>query len=263
MAQWETTTHTKKPRLHHPVFIEGLPGIGNVGKIAIDFLVDDLKATKLYSFFSHKFPHTVFINDDNLVEMPRLELYFRKGHGTQRDLLLLTGDIQPIDEESCYTFCEEVLRIVKEFHCSEMITTGGIGLQHIPEKARVFCTGNDKALYQEYVRLLPVEKSIFGVVGPIFGVSGTLLGLGKKRGIPGVALLAETFGHPMYLGVKGAQEILKVLEIKLKLGIDLKKMNKEIIHLEQELRKRTKEWTTEFVGQAGARAKQLEAGYIG
>ncbi len=263
MAEWEITEHAKKPKLHSPIFIEGLPGIGNVGKIAVDFLAEDLKAVRLYSFFSHKFPHTVFITEKNLVEMPRLELHYKKGNGMKRDMLFLTGDIQPIDEESCYTFCEEVLKIVKEFHCTEIITTGGIGLQHIPEKPRVFCTGNDQKLYEEYTKGLPVEKSIFGVVGPIFGVSGTLLGLGKRRGVPGVALLAETFGHPMYLGVKGAQEILKVLETKLKPGINLKRMDKEIARLEQELRKRTKEWTSEFAAQAGARAKQLEAGYIG
>ena len=62
--------------LHKPIFIEGLPGIGNVGKIAVDFFIDELKAIKLYSFFSYKFPHSVFINEKNLVEMPKIELYW-------------------------------------------------------------------------------------------------------------------------------------------------------------------------------------------
>ena len=57
----------------------------------------------------------------------------------------------------------------------------------------------------------------------------------------GVALLAETFGHPMYLGVKGAHEILRVLNLKLGLGLNLNKLSKEIETLEKETIKRTKE----------------------
>lgn len=266
---WEITTEASTlPKLNNPLLIEGLPGIGNVGKIAADFLIDELKAIKLYSFFSYKYPHSVFVNDQNLVEIPKIEMYYKKFNGKfngaagKRDLLLLTGDIQPIDEESCYSFCEEVLNLAKQYKCTEVITTGGIGLQHIPEKSKVYCTSNSAVLLKEYSSTMPVEKSIFGVVGPIVGVSGILLGLGKKRGVPGVALLAETFGHPMYLGVKGAQEILKVLEHKFAFGLNLQKMGKEIIRVEQELMKKTKEWA-HIAEQAGAKARQKEAGYIG
>lgn len=269
---WEITQEAKElPKLNNPLLIEGLPGIGNVGKIATDFLVEELKAKKLYSFFSHKFPHTVFINEDNLVEMPKVEMFYKafngpNSHGSKkRDLLLLTGDIQPIDEESCYAFCEEIIRIAKQFNCSEIITTGGIGLQQVPEKPRVFCTANDQKLFDDFARgEMLVESDIFGIVGPIIGVSGVLLGLGKKRSIKGVALLAETFAHPLYLGVKGAKEIIRVLEKKFGYGLDLNHMNKEILAIEKEISKRTKEWMADHSHQvAGARLKRKEAGYIG
>ena len=270
---WEVTIEEKEPQLNHPVLIEGLPGIGNVGKIAVDFLVEDLKAKKLYSFFSYKFPHSVFVNEKNLVEMPKVEIYYKKFNGgsknggsKKRDLLLLVGDIQPIDEESCYSFCDEILKIAKKFNCSEIVTTGGIGLQHIPDKPKVYCTANEEKLFKDYIKKdMLVEKDIFGVVGPILGVSGVLLGLGKKRGVKAAALLAETFGHPMYLGIKGAKELLRVLENKFHYGLDLKKMSKEIIEVEKELMKKTKEWSTEIMAstQAGAKAKKKEVNYIG
>ncbi|MBS3166520.1 PAC2 family protein [Candidatus Woesearchaeota archaeon] len=266
-SDWEIIQETKSiPQLHNPIFIEGLPGIGNVGKIAVDFLVEELKAVKLYSFFSHKFPHMVFVNEKNLVEMPKLEIYYKQFNDKKRqDLLILSGDIQPIDEESCYTFCEEVLKLVKHFKCTEMITTGGIGLQHIPDKPKVYCTGNDDQLFKQYIQKgMITEKEIFGIVGPIVGVSGILLGLGIKRNLKGIALLAETFGHPMYLGVKGAKEVLHILEHKFKLGLNFKKMSKEIVEVEQELAKKTKEWSMEMGGmQAGAKGKDNETHYIG
>lgn len=267
-SPWQITQECKTlPQLADPIFIEGLPGIGNVGKIATDFLIEELKAVKLYSFFCYKFPHSVFVTDNNLVAMPRIELYYKKWNdgGKKRDLLLLTGDIQPIDEESCFLFCEEIIKIARQFNCSEIITTGGIGLQQVPEKPRIFCTANNAALMKEYTQPeLGVEKEIFGVVGPIVGVSGILLGLGKKRNMPGVALLSETFGHPMFLGIKGAQEIMRVLELKFSLGINLEKMSKQVAQVEKELSRRTKEWLAELASsQAGAKATHREAGYIG
>ncbi len=264
MSTWEITQESKTPTLQNPLFIEGLPGIGNVGKIAVDFLVEELKAVKLYSFFSYKFPHSVFVTDNNLIEMPRIELYYKKWNGKKRDLLLLTGDIQPIDEESCYSFCEEIIKIAKQFHCSEIITTGGIGLQQVPEKPRIFCTSNQAQLIKNYLnKEYGIEPEIFGVVGPIVGVSGILIGLGTKRQMPGVALLAETFGHPMFLGIKGAQEIMRVLEAKFEWGISLEKMNKQVSQVEKELSKRTKEWLSELSTRAGTKARDRDVNYIG
>ncbi len=265
---WEVTQELKTlPKLNKPLLIEGLPGIGNVGKIAVDFFIEELKAKKLYSFFSHKFPHSVFVNEKNLVEMPKIELYYKKFNGSKkRDLLLLTGDIQPIDEESCYLFCEEILKIAKHFKCSEIITTGGIGLQHVPEKPQVYVTANNEKTYSQYVKKnLNTQQEIFGVVGPIVGASGVLLGLGKKRHVNAVSLLAETFGHPMYLGIKGAKELLRVLEKKFGWCLNLKKMSKEIIAAEQEMMQKTQEWVSENLShaQAGAQAKKKEASYIG
>ncbi len=264
---WEITPEVDKlPKLNNPILIEGLPGIGNVGKLTVDFLVDELKAVKLFSFFSHKFPHSVFVNSENLIEIPKLSMYYKRFNhgGNKRDLLLLAGDIQPIDEEGCWSFCEEIVKIAKQFKCAEIITTGGIGLQHVPDKPKVYCTGNDKELFQSYLQKgMLIEKNIFGVVGPIVGVSGILLGLGKKRGIKGVALLAETFGHPMYLGAKGAQEILKVLENRYSYGLDLKSMGKEILAVEKALMQKTQEWAAEVNATAGAKVKKKEASYIG
>ncbi len=266
---WEITQEVKTlPKLHNPLLIEGLPGIGNVGKIAIDYLIEELEAIKLYTFFSYKFPHSVFINEKNLIEMPKLEIYYKQfpPKSKKRDVLLLSGDIQPIDEESCYSFCEEILKIASQFKCSEVITTGGIGLQHIPEKPKVFCTANNEKILKEYLKKdMLVEKEIFGIVGPIVGVSGILLGLGQKRHLPGVALLAETFNHPMYLGIKGAKEIIRVLDTKLKYNINLKEMTQEILAAEKEIMKKTTEWASEMsqATAAGTQAKKKEASYIG
>ena len=42
----------KKPELKKPILVEGLPGIGNVGKVVVDFIIDELKLKKLYEISS-------------------------------------------------------------------------------------------------------------------------------------------------------------------------------------------------------------------
>lgn len=237
---WKIENIGKKPVLKKPILIEGLPGIGNVGKVVVDFIIDELKAKKLCKLWSNTFPHSVFVNEENLVELPSIEIYYKARKGKD-DLLFLSGDIQPIDEVSSYEFCELILDILTSFKGNELITLGGIGLQHIPKKPKVYCTGNSKQIVDKYKKGTSLDKNLYGVVGPIVGVSGLLLGLAGKRNVKAASFLAETFGHPMYLGVKGAREILKTLNKKLDLDIDIKRLDKEIKEIESEVMKKTKD----------------------
>lgn len=263
-SYWKTAQFGTVPKLHNPIFVEGLPGIGNVGKVAVDFLIDELKAKKLYEITSYTFPHSVFVNEDNLVELPVVEVFYKKFNG-KRDLLLLGGDVQPIDEISSYEFSERVLDIVEKFKGKEVITLGGIGLAEIPKKPKVYCTGNSKKIIDRYKSEL-VSNNLYGVVGPIVGVSGLLLGLASRRNVEAISFLAETYGHPMYLGIKGAREILKVLNKKLSLNIDVNKLDKEIKNIESEILKKA-EQLSEVTKQIALKKLQKRFGkevdYIG
>ena len=261
---WKIMQFGKMPRLNKPVFIEGLPGIGNVGKVAVDFLIDELKAKKLYEITSYTFPHSVFVNEDNLVELPIVEVFYKQFSG-KKDLLMLGGDVQPVDEVSSYEFSEKVLDIVEKFNGKEVITLGGIGLGEIPKKPKVYCTGNSRKIIDRY-KNDSVSNKLYGVVGPIVGVSGLLLGLASRRKIEAISFLAETYGHPMYLGIKGAKEILKVLNRELKLSIDVNKLDKEIKDIESEIIKKT-EQLSEVTKQIALKKFQKKFGrdvdYIG
>lgn len=241
MSSWVVKEELKLLKLHNPVMIEGLPGIGNVGKIAIDFMIDALKAKKLCEFQSNTLPHSVFVNDANLVELPHIEMYVKTFNGKRSDLLLLSGDVQPSDEVSCYEFSEAVLNFALKVGCQEILTLGGIGLRDVPKKPRVFCTSTDKIILKRIAKETGANSKIYGVVGPIIGVSGVLVGLAERCKMPAAALLAETLGHPLYLGVKGAKELLLCLNSKLKLKLKINDLDAEIQSLEEEMIKRTQE----------------------
>jgi uncharacterized protein (TIGR00162 family) len=227
---WKVNVYTKK-KFSSPILIEGLPGIGNVGKIVVDYLVEDLKAEKIMDFFSYCLPNSVFVNENNLVSLPKLEIYYKKING--KDYFFLAGDVQPATEEGSYTFTELLLDIMQKQGCKEIVTLGGIGLPNIPEAPDVYCASNDLKFIEKFIKA-GAKKEVYGVVGPIMGVSGLLVGLSEKRKIKATALLAETLGHPMYLGLIGAKASLLVLCKTYGFKIDIKELDKEIKAIESE-----------------------------
>src|SRR3989338_1558278 len=265
MAKFIINQVSKKAVLNNPILIEGLPGIGNVGKIAADFIVEETKAIKLYEITSYSFPHSVFVNEDNLAELPSVEIFYKKFDGKdKRDIIIISGDVQPVDEESSYEFSDRMLDIAQELKSNEIITLGGIGLGDVPKNPKVYCTGNFKSIIKKYKDDKVIDK-LYGVVGPIIGVSGLMLGLATRRKVNAVSLLAETYGHPMYLGISGARQILNVLNSKLDLHMDLKKLDEEIKDMEKEILKKTEELNqvAKVLGKK-ARGKGIqEMNYIG
>jgi uncharacterized protein len=249
---WQIQQIPKKlPELNNPILIEGLPGIGNVGKIAADFLVDDLKAKLLYRFFSYSMPNTVFINEKNLVDLPKIEIYYYKG---KRDILILVGDVQPMEEVSCYKFCDLVIDLLTKHNGNEIITLGGVGLENEPNEINLFCTGNNKETIKQFIKNTKIKTQLYGIVGTIMGVSGLLLGLSTNKKVNALALLAETLGHPMFLGIKSSKEILKILNQKYSLKLELSCLDKEIKDIEQ---------TVKNISKLQLNKKGQDVNYIG
>jgi len=223
------------PEIRSPVLVEGLPGIGNVGKIAVDFIIEQLKPKLVYLIYSDSFSNSVFVNEHNLIEVPHVKLYFKKMTGAH-DLLILAGDFQPVDERASYEFAEEIVNLFRKLGGHEIITLGGIGLSSPPESPKIYCTGTDEGIVRRYVKGTGMQSKLFGFVGPIIGAAGLIPGIAKKRGIPAAIILAETFAHPMYLGVRGAREIIRVLHQKLGIKVDLKRVDNNIREIDRQLK---------------------------
>jgi len=244
----------KNVKLNKPIMIEGLPGIGNVGKISIDFIIESLKAQKIYEIYSDSFPNFVLVNEKGVIELPKVEVYHKKIKG--QDFFLVSGDVQPVDEKSSYDFCERLLELFEKTSGREIVTLGGMGLEDIPKIPKVYCSGTDRKLIEKFKA--SGIKSAEGIVGPIVGVSGLLVGLCKTRGMSGTVLLVETLAVPHYLGIKESRELLKILNEHYKLGLNMNNLNKEISIIEKDIREKLEK----FVAVEKKRGKQ-EISYIG
>lgn len=235
MKNWKFIA-TKKIKYHNPILIEGLPGVGNVGKVAVDFLIDDMKAQKIGEFRSNQMPITVFLNEQDEVEMPNIELFHK--NIKNKDILFLSGDMQPLEEESCHDFCETLLDEIK---AKEIITLGGIAKKEEPKEPKVYCMGTEKKHITEFKKGTKISNKAHKSIGPIIGVTGLLIGMARRRKEKGIMLLAETDEHPFHLGITAAKEILKILKEKLNIKVNLKNINKDMETIEEDLKKITAE----------------------
>ena len=221
----------KVPKLKDPILIEGLPGIGNVGKLAVEHLIDSIDASKFAEIYSKDFPPQVFINPDGTIELVKNEFYYWKAKKKdQRDLVLLTGDYQGLSSHGQYELVEKILDIVEELGVKEMYTLGGYGLGQDIEKPKVLCATTDVHLVKKMKKYGAVfKKNEPG--GGIVGASGLILGLGKIRGLEGTCFMGETPGY--LVDPKSAKAVLKILMKITNIDVNLSALEKKAKEIEQ------------------------------
>lgn len=228
----ETEIHfLSEPKLKNPVAIEGLPGIGLVGKLAADHLLHELKAKKFCELYSPHFPPQIIIQDDGTVRMVRNEFYHFKDKG--RDFVIVAGDFQGLTPDSQYDISGKILDVLETVGIKRIFTLGGLGTGRIIKEPKVYGAATNKKLVSEIEKYKVIFKDREG--GGIFGASGLLLGMGALRGIEGVCLMGETVGQ--VVDAKAAKILLNKLMKILDLKVDMTDLDKRAKSTEKELAK--------------------------
>lgn len=229
--------YIQKPDIKDPILIEGLPGVGNVGKLAAEHLIDELDAVKFADLYSKHFPPQVLVSDNGVVKLVNNEFHFAKTSSKNgNDLIILVGDYQGMTPEGQYELASKVLDLAKEFNVKRIFTLGGYGIGRVVKATRVLGATTDEKLVEEmrkYGIIFPKGEPGSGIVG----ASGLLLGLGKLLGIDSVCLMGETSGY--FADPKAAQGVLEVLAKILKIEIDFEELElraKEIDYMTNKLK---------------------------
>lgn len=227
----------EKPKLKDPLFIEGLPGVGNVGRIAAGYLVEELKAKKFAELYSSHFMPFVLLHQSSEVHVLKNEFYYWKAkEKNQRDLIILIGDSQSVDPEGHYEIVNTILDYVEKFGVKEIITLAGLSIGEMVEKPKVVGAVSDVEMIKKYEKY-GIDFEAGSRVGTIVGASGLIIGLGKVRGMKGVCLLGETAGFPIIPDQKSAEALLKVVVKILNVKIDTTKIEKKVKEMEEFIKK--------------------------
>ena len=245
---------TEMPKLRKPVLIEGLPGIGNVGRVAAGYLVSELKMKKFAELFSPHFLPLVVLHED-VASLLKCEFYYYKGKG---DIVVLTGDTQSVTPEGHYDVCEKILGFAEKLGVKEIITLGGFAEASPVKEPKVIGAVNNKDIRKKYSKY-GIDFGERHSIGTIVGASGLLLGLSGLRKIDGMCLMGQTVGLPFVTDPKSADRVLRVLSGILGLKLDLSKLEGIIKEMEEKIKKTEKIHSKILMPQA----KDEQIRYIG
>jgi uncharacterized protein (TIGR00162 family) len=218
---------TEKPKLHDPVLIEGLPGIGYVASIASLHLINELKAKRFAQMVSSSFHDFAITTQDGSLRSPINELYYVKREDGLRDLIIWFGNTQALSITGQYELCGQTLKFVQqELGCNYVISIGGFKKDEAPQVPGIYSTATD----------LDTMKTVLDLgtkvmVGNVFGIAGISIGLAKLYNMKGFSLLVDTLGtNP---DVNAARHALMTLFKFLNFEVDLNNIEqtgKEINH---------------------------------
>jgi uncharacterized protein len=171
-------TLERETTVKNPVLIEGFPGIGLVGNIASQYIVNELNMTYLGAMSSRYFPPLAVLLG-GIVNMP-VRIYEDAG----KDLVVVTSDI-PIHPMVSYDIGREVVSWAQSINAKEVVCMAGITV--MGEQHRVFGAVSKNDLLDR----LKDKAEIFEL-GTITGITGSIMNECRLRNIPAICLLGET-----------------------------------------------------------------------
>ncbi|MEM2117431.1 MAG: proteasome assembly chaperone family protein [Candidatus Bathyarchaeia archaeon] len=214
-------------QLDNPILIEGLPGLGIVGKIAIRYLIKQLKAEKFAYLYSPHFPYFVLVNKKGGIRLLRGAFYFWKNKNGKNDLILFTGDSQAQTIEGQYEISDRILNFAEQHKVSLIITIGGYRVE-VKDKPKVIAAATSPELLNKALQ----AKAMLSPMGsPIVGTAGLILGLARLKKVDALCLLGETRGY--LPDPKAAKSVLEVLKSILNLDVNLDGLDEEIAKAEK------------------------------
>ncbi len=220
-----------EPELQDPVFVEGLPGVGHVGKLVAEHLVEELDGELVRRIYSTHLPPQVSV-DEGRTQLASVEIHAVTVDDV--DLLVLTGDHQAQDTVGHYGLTDTVLDVADELDAERLFALGGVPTGELIEEYDVIGAINDDEQRDE-LESVGVEFRDDEPAGGIVGVSGLLLGLGERREIPAACLMGETSGY--LVDPKSAQAVLEVLQETIGFEVDFSSLEDRADEMEDVVRK--------------------------
>ena len=211
----------KIPSLNSPYLLCGFPGSGFVGKLAVDHMIKELDAKPFADIYFTAFPSQVSIKEDGTLNLIRNSIYYfkhqKRKSGKTNDLLLLTGDAQPIEPSSEYILVEKILEILQPMKINKIFSLASYVTGSFSDKIKIFGTATDIKIVETF-RNYDIS---FLDRGNISGMNGLIIGISKLKGINGICLLGETSGY--VIDAKSAlsllERLLKILDITINLDV--------------------------------------------
>jgi uncharacterized protein (TIGR00162 family) len=220
------------------VLISGLPGIAYIGKLSVEYLVQQLKAELIAEVYSKYFPPYTLVKKDGVVELLKNKL-FRFSNST-KNFVFLSGNAQAYSPEGQFEVVETILNWGINHGLKKIYSIAAYATDKTINKPKVYGTATNSQLLEEFKKLgvSPLDDGI------IVGENGLIMGLAKKKNIEAVCLLGETRGYQTPTGqylidAKATKEVINVLTNFLGLNVNMDPLDKQAKEMDELITKMT------------------------
>ncbi|MCD6564050.1 MAG: PAC2 family protein [Thermoproteales archaeon] len=227
-----TIKKIKEVKLRDGVLIQGLPGIGFVGKIAVDYILSELKLPKIAELYSDGLllpvgNAGVYINDKGVFTIPSYRFYLLEGK--ERDIVFLSGEVQPVSW-SQYEVAEKVLEFFMSMGGREVVAVCGTTAREDKVKEVYYAADTEETA--KWLDSFGFKKSIGGT---ITGACGLLPAMAHLKGIKSYVLMGTTLSADP--DPEAGKVIVEALVKMFDINVSLENLNKII----EEIKSKKKE----------------------
>ncbi|ABL77608.1 PAC2 family protein [Thermofilum pendens] len=219
-------------KLRDGVLVQGLPGIGLVGKIAVDYIVSTLNLRKVAELIGPGIILPVgnvgvYVTNEGALQIPSYKFYLL--NGGSRDILFVTSEAQPALWAQ-YEVAEKVLDFFVSIGGREVIGACGTTAEESEHVGVYYAYASEDCAKK--LEALGAKRSTGGT---ITGACGLLPALAALRGLKAYVLMGSTqTPEPNFVA---ARELIRVLSKLLEFEVSLEDLEKTI----EQIRRREEE----------------------
>jgi len=217
--------------LKAPVAIVALPGIANVGKIAIETLSQILRAEHFMDLFSKDFPPRVLVRK-GIASIPKTTLHlYRAAPDEPHDILFLTADFQPSTSTGVYEYADFVAKEFEKLGVTILYSLAAYEQDYeeyfksYPNDPRIYVSANSEKLLAS---ISDSPQAVVTEAGAIVGANGVIPAWAASMyNMDGACILGETLGV-IKADYRAAKAILERIVDMVGISVDLDIMTPHI-----------------------------------
>ena len=174
----------------HASMLEAVPGVGNVGKLVVDSLIEKHPSRTLAWILHPDFPPHSTLDSDSLLAPPRIRIdsvLLPDG----RTVIVVGGNLQPMTAAGQHEISEAILELASESDTPQLLVLAGLAAGAEDKQIHVICADRDvrKRLEADDI---PVTRE--HPEAGMIGIAGLLISLSPLHSVSTIGLVAETMG---------------------------------------------------------------------
>jgi proteasome assembly chaperone (PAC2) family protein len=174
----------------HDLMLHAVPGVGNVGKLVTDSLVNTHDSNLVARILHPDLPPHATLNENGILTPPSLDIH-AVSLPSGSNILTLSSNFQPLTPAGQYEVASSLLECCNEAKIGRLLILAGLSAEPGDEAVHVVCASEDDV---KDITDIGVEVSKEHPAAGIIGMTGMVSSLAPTFNQSSACIIAETVG---------------------------------------------------------------------